>query len=96
MPLVKKNLVFQDYARVAKIRHLRVNMTHNEMVKKLLRDQPYVPIKDLRGWCNYRSRITDCRADMLVEGYTIESFVVGEGKAKFHAYRLVPIYVDKP
>ena len=70
-------------------------MSHVEQIKELLRTRPYVPIKDLRGWCNYRSRIADCRADMLAEGYTIEPFIVGEGKAKFHAYRLVPICVDK-
>ena len=69
-------------------------MTHNEMVKNLLRTKPYVPISDLRNWCNYRSRIADCRADMLAEGYTIEPFIVGEGRAKFHAYRLVPIQLD--
>jgi len=40
-------------------------MSHLTQLKELLESEPFVPISNLRQWCNYRSRIDDLRKQGL-------------------------------
>ena len=61
--------------------------SHCKTLIELLKNNPQVYIKDIRGWCNYRSRMSDIRPAVALEGMAIVSCIV-EGQ---HAYKLEPI-----
>ena len=62
-------------------------MTHNEQVRDMLLTRPYVKISDLRAWCNYRSRIADCRS---IYGMRIEPIILTDAAGnKIHAYKFI-------
>lgn len=60
-------------------------MSHLTALKEMFLTHPYVAIKDLRNWCNYRSRIADLRK----EGLDIRAVIIEENGQKIHAYKLV-------
>ena len=61
--------------------------SHCNIVADMLRARPYVYIKDLRNWCNYRSRLADLRPRFALEGLAVVSCIVENQ----HAYRLEPL-----
>ena len=67
----------------------RVKMSHNDRLKEMFLTKPYVTIEEIRGWCNYRSRISDLRG----QGLDIQAVMVtiAPGAKPVHAYRLVPM-----
>ena len=59
-------------------------MSHTEKVIELLKTHSFVPISELRGWCNYRSRISDARPLLLKEDFEVKSVLVNG----IHGYQL--------
>uniref|UniRef100_A0A6H1ZWD7 Uncharacterized protein n=1 Tax=viral metagenome TaxID=1070528 RepID=A0A6H1ZWD7_9ZZZZ len=68
-------------------------MSHNERIESLLRTRPYVPISEIRTWSNYRSRISEIRAKVMLEGLNIKSIKVWRDDLNryIHAYELVRV-----
>ena len=65
-------------------------MTHHEILISMFKNQDYVPISQMRTFCDYRKRISELR---LEKGYNIVPIIfMNQLGQKIHAYKLV---VDK-